>query len=135
MFLRKFIFGLKWAKWSKKGNNQGFFKKFFLLEILLLLFLDLVLSESSYYQLFPCTNPISGKILVLELRDKMLSASEIAGLLNQLYLKKQLVNQLDFWLNEYRFKKHKRCFVNFQLDIVKSILSQSDFRILKSAIS
>ena len=31
------------------------------------LFLDLVLNESSFYQLFACTNPTSGKILALQL--------------------------------------------------------------------
>ena len=34
--------------------------------------------------------------LFLELQAKMLSANGIAGFLNQLYLKKKLMNQLDF---------------------------------------
>ena len=42
-------------------------------------------------------NTIFVKILVLELWTKMLSNIEIAGFLNQVYLKKKLMNQLDFW--------------------------------------
>ena len=53
-----------------------------------------------YCWLCTYTNPIFGKILVLELQAKRLSASEIAGFLIQLYPKKKLMNQLDFWLDE-----------------------------------
>ena len=38
-------------------------------------------------------------------------------------------------LHRERFKKCKRWFVNFKLGMVKNALSQSDSRILKSAIS
>ena len=84
----------------------GFSKKFDI-------FLDLVLNESSYYQLFTCTNSISRKILVLELQDKMLSANETAGFLNHLKKKKEkrLLNQLDFWHDDIDSKNLKECFL------------------------
>ena len=42
----------------------------------------------------------------------MLSANDIARFLNQLYLKKEPMNQIHF-LHGYRFKKLKWAFVNF----------------------
>ena len=43
------------------------------------LFLEMVLNESSYYELRACTNPISGRILVL----KLWGYEKLSGFLNQ----------------------------------------------------
>ena len=77
-------------------------------------FLDLVLRESSYYQLCACTNLISRKILVLEFWATMLVANDIAGFLNQPYLKKKLlVSQPGFLACRHRLENHKKWFVEF----------------------
>ena len=39
----------------------------------------------------------SGKILLLELSVKMLLGNQMTGFLNQLYLKKKMMNRVDFW--------------------------------------
>ena len=73
-----------------------------------------MLRESSYYQLCACTNPISRKILVLEFWATMLVANDIAGFLNQPYLKKKLlVSQLRFLACKHRLENHKKWFVEF----------------------
>lgn len=55
--------------------------------------------------------------------SKRLSANQISGLLNQLYLQSNRVNQSERW------------FQNFYLDVVKNTLCQWDCRILKSIIA
>ena len=45
------------------------------------------------------------------------------------------MNKRDFWHAYINSKKRKRWFVNFQLDVIKNTCSQSNFEILKSAIS
>ena len=65
-------------KWAKVG---------LLLENLVInFFQNLVCNESLRNLLYSCTNPIFGKNLVPEVWVKMLSASQITGYLNQLYL-------------------------------------------------
>ena len=68
-------------KWVKK---IGFFK--FIGRFSHEFFMNLVDNESLYYLLYSCANPIFGKNLVPEIWAKMLSANQITGFLNQLYL-------------------------------------------------
>ena len=42
-------------------------------------------------------NPISGKILVLELWAKMLSANQIAGFFKMYYMKLEMNDEVYFW--------------------------------------
>ena len=60
------------------------------------IFLNLVYKEISYYLLYSCTNPMLGKNLVPEIWAKMLSANQIAGFLNWLYLQKIEMKSPDF---------------------------------------
>ena len=82
-FLIFFYFCTKSGKnWPKIGFI-GFIGKFSHC-----IFLNLVYKEISYYLLYSCTNPMLGKNLVPEIWAKMLSANQIAGFLNWLYLQK-----------------------------------------------
>lgn len=63
---------------------------------------------------------------------KMLRANQIAGFLDQLYLKEKLISVLAW---RCRFKKHERFFVSFTFGVVRKVLSQLDFRFFETAIS
>ena len=116
-FLTKFIFAQKWSKWLKNGKKSGFFNisEKFCYDV----FLDLVLSKCSNYQICACTDTIPWKILVLELWVKILSLNEIARCLNQQYFKKKIDKSTWFLARWYRFKKHEGCFVNFYFGVVE----------------
>ena len=62
----------------------------------------------------------------------MLRANQIAGFLNQLYLKEKLISVLAC---RCRFKKHERFFVSFTFGGVRKVLSQLDFRFFETAVS
>ena len=70
-------------------------------------FLNLVYKESSYYLLYSCTNPILGKNLVPEIWAKMLSANQIAGFLNWLYLQNTKIKKAWFFACWYRLMEIK----------------------------
>ena len=79
-------------------------------------------------------NPISGKNLVLEIWAKMFLANQIAGFLKQQYLENETVNELDF-LHVDTHLGMELVDGNFFLKIMpKNVLSQSDCRILETAI-
>ena len=48
-------------------------------------------NENLYYLLCSCTNPIFLKNLVSEIKTKMVSANQIVGFSNQLFLQKKLM--------------------------------------------
>ena len=81
-------------KMEKMGLKIGFFE--FIGKFSLEFFLHLVYKESSYYLLYSCTNPILGEIQVSEIWAKMLSANQIAGFLNRLYLQNAKMKKPDF---------------------------------------
>ena len=58
--------------------------------------MNLYYNENFYYLLCSCTNPIFGKDLVPEMLAKILSASQITGFLNELYLQSKLIKQPHF---------------------------------------
>ena len=91
-FSRKFCSAQEWTKWSQNVQN-GFFDSFFPQKYCHYFFLELLLNES---QLHALTNATFEKIVVFELCVKMLSVSQITKFFNQLYLKKKVLNQIDF---------------------------------------
>ena len=66
-------------------------------KILSLVFLGNNLKWKLYCCWYFTTNPISGKILVLELWAKMLSVNQIAGFFKMQYLKKEVDDEVYFW--------------------------------------
>ena len=54
--------------------------------------------KSFYYLLHTYANPIFGKNLVSEIQAKMLSASQIAGVLNQSYILNKVMKWADFFV-------------------------------------
>ena len=61
------------------------------------------------------------------------SLSQPSGFLNQLYLKKKLMNQFDFW-HLVIDSRNKSQFINVQLGKVKYALCQSDRKAPESTI-
>ena len=59
-------------------------------------FLNLVYKESSYYLLYSYTNSILGKNLVPEMWGKILSANQIAGFLDGVYIQNKMMKKPDF---------------------------------------
>ena len=93
------------------GQKQGFFN---LLKIWSLIFTEFVYNEDLCYLLCSCTNPIFWKDLVPEILAKMLSASQIAGFLNQLFLQNKLMKQSHFLhldTNSQKLKVDQKVFV------------------------
>ena len=78
----------------KIGQKQVF--KIYWKIWLLIFSLNLFCNENLYYLLCSCTNPILGKIFVLEIWAKMFSAKQIAGFFNQPYLQNKSIKYLDF---------------------------------------
>ena len=108
IFLWKFIFVSKWVKLAQNDQKSRVFLVFGVKWKFILL--ALCLHKSNIYE--NCSSWV---------------AYEIAGFLNQLYIKKK-----KWWINlilawSYRFKKHGGFFVN--LGMVKRALIQPDFRI------
>ena len=74
----------KLEKLNKNGPKTGFFE--FIEQFSHEFFLNLFYNENLFYLLCSCTNPIFGKIFVSDIRAKMISATQIAGIFNQQYL-------------------------------------------------
>ena len=68
-------------------------------------------------------------------RAKILSANEIADFSSKLHIKLELMNLCDLWLSDVDSNNVNRWFVNFWLGMIKNACSQSNFEIIKSAIS
>ena len=62
------LFGLKWTKKAQNWFKMKFSWVFLI--FLSLLLLEVTLNERLYNSLFPCANPISGKILLHKFRPK-----------------------------------------------------------------
>ena len=92
-FLKKIFLHRKWGKWTKNGQQIGFFKFIGKFSHFLL---NLVYNERLYYLLYSCTNPIFGKNLVPEIWAKMLLANQITGFLNQRYLQNKMMKNPNF---------------------------------------
>ena len=89
-----FFFNYFCPKSGKNGPKIGFLG--FIGKFSHCIFLNLVYKEISYYLLYSCTNPMLGKNLVPEIWAKMLSADQIAGFLNWLYLQNIEMKRPDF---------------------------------------
>ena len=81
----------KGTKWSQNSVLRIFWK------ILSLVFIGNNLKWKLIFYWYFTANPISGKILVLQLLVKMLSANTIAGFFKIQYFKKEVNDKLYFW--------------------------------------
>ena len=79
-------------KWSKNGIFQLFWKAFV---IKFFLKCSMLLKRKWYWSVFSYTNPISGKILFLELWLERLSIIHIAGFFDLIYLWMESVELVD----------------------------------------
>ena len=96
-FLKIQFLPRKFGKWGKNGQEIESFKFIgkFSFYLFIYLFWSLIHDESFYYLLHPFTNPIFGKIMIPEIRGKILLASEIVEFLNQLYLQNKTMKKPD----------------------------------------
>ena len=76
--------GIKWPKWPKMTQKWGF--RSFDENLVHWCALFIVYNESPYGLLSFSKKCMSGKNLVLELWPKMLSANQIAGIFDHLYI-------------------------------------------------
>ena len=65
----------------------------------------------------------------------MILANQIAGFLKTLYVENETVSQLGFWYGEEHLGKKLGDWIFFLKILTRNALSQSDYRILKRAIS
>ena len=116
----------------KNGENRpkvrffGFVGKFSHLFLL-----SLVYKECSYYLLYSCTNLILWKNLVPDIWAKMLSANQIAGFLNWLYLQNTKMKKPD----EKAWGKNLKLVEKYWVSMVKNGCGNSGLRTLKLAVS
>ena len=87
-------------------------------------------NKNLYYLLCSCTNPVFRKNLVPKIEAKMLSANQIAGFLNQLFLQNKNM-KVSFFACWYNFTKFKSLSKNFWLGMVKNGCGQSGLYTLK----
>lgn len=81
-------------------DKYGFLNvlKIFSIVFSLYFLLNFLYNGNWYYLLCSCLSPIYGKHLATEIWAEMLSANQMAGLLNQLYLQNKLIKKPDFFL-------------------------------------
>ena len=92
-------------------------------------------SENLYYLLCCCTNPIFGKKPVPEIYAKMLSANQIAGFLNILFLQITLMKQPHFLHVDTNSQDLKVDWKFFWTDMMRKWCSQSGLWTLKLTLS
>ena len=109
-FLKKVLLSKKWEKWAKNGQKIAFFK---FIRKFSHFFWNLAHSESLYYLLYSCTNPIFKSTIFLEQNDE----------------------KAWFFASWYRFMESSSWLKNTGVIIIKNGCGHSVLRTLKLAVS
>ena len=127
-----FFLSQKLRKWFKNGPKTEIFK--FIGKFGHSFAWNLFYNESLYHFLYSCTNPIFGKIFVLEIWVKMFSVNPIVGFFNQPYSKRNQRNRLIFCIL-MQIHINQKLIKKFWAGMVKNVCGQSGHENLKLTVS